>query len=238
MSSSSFSSFSFEDLNFDFANLEDMIRKLFFETYTYPPYPQKINNYYNLYEICLKNFDRGLLHDLNVWKWLFNDLKFESKVKEDEWGKQTLATFYPKYNTSSTMWTGTFGKNIIHEFFTGMHKNKPLLFPNKPIEEHRFQKLQPDLYIPNEYVVEVKTSTFLTTGTANEKIYSVPMKYSEITTIFKVPTLLIVLVGNTELYFEKTVDSDVKRDLLKYYFETLHHKYIPATSLLQCISLL
>jgi hypothetical protein len=230
MSSSSY--INFEDLTFDF--YEDIYKDIF-ETNVFLVNNEK--NYEELYDLSLRYFERGLLHEKSVWKWLFNDLIFESKNKEDEWGKTILSKNYPSYG-QNVMWTGTFGKKIVFEFFQGMHQNAPELFTEKPIEEFRLLKMQPDLYIPKNYIVEVKTSTYLTTGTANEKIFSVPFKYANATSVFQVPKLHIIVVGNSEVYFTKMVDTEMKRQMLDFFYERLNHRFIPATRLLQCISLL
>lgn len=245
---SSSSHYLFKDLNFDFPKRADstesksslekkpLIFKDIFESNSFLEFENSLSTK-ELHDLSLKYFENGLLHEETVWKWLFHELHFESKIKEDEWGKYILSKNYTNYG-KSVMWTGTFGKKIIFEFFQGMHKNIPDLFPENPIEEFRLDQMQPDIYVPGNYVVEVKTSTYMTRGTANEKIFSVPIKYSSVTNVFHVPKLYILVLGNAEVYFKKMIDTELKKQMLQFYYEKLNHRFVPATKLLQCISLL
>ena len=68
------------------------------------------------------------------------------------------------------------------------------MYSNK--KPKRFEHFEPDLDC-DQLIVEVKTQTYFTTGTAGEKILGVPYKYSSVPRIFG-KELIILCIGNAE----------------------------------------
>jgi len=97
--------------------------------------------------------------------------KKELKAKEDIWGKKFIG------KEEETMWTGIFGECIAKEIFLlhDFEVTKPKKISGMQLDWLVSSKESCDKF---EYLVEVKTQTFYTTGTAGEKILSVPLKYA------------------------------------------------------------
>lgn len=107
----------------------------------------------------------SLLRDRNVVKWIYGDLSFlhaQTKEGEDAWGRQF---------TTKQQWSGHFGERLCKEVLMLREENV-----RKP---EKFDKFQLDLEI-DTHMIEVKTQTYLTTGTAGEKILGVPFKYADV----------------------------------------------------------
>ena len=130
-----------------------------------------------------------LLRDKNILKWLFGDLSFikKSKNEEDIWGRNVLK-IRRKDLKLDKQWTNKFGEHICEEIFYLLEKN--ISIPKK--KKH----FQPDLE-NDEYIIEVKTGTYYTTGTASEKILGTPLKYCEIPELYN-KKLQIICVGGAE----------------------------------------
>jgi hypothetical protein len=142
-----------------------------------------------------------LLRRKEVIQWIFGDLSFlpciekknktvdESKYKllEDEWGQNTLKLIRPDLKLDK-QWTNRFGEYLCQEIYTLMGKD--VYKPKK--KEH----YQPDCEIDTN-IIEVKTGTFHTSGTAGEKILGCPFKYAEIPDLYSKP-LTILCIGGAE----------------------------------------
>ena len=135
-----------------------------------------------------------LLRDNNVVQWLFGDLSFlgdgkrkDLKVLEDIWGRKTMKLRRPDLKLDK-QWTNLFGEYICEEiyFLYGKHVSKPA----------KKNRLQPDKEI-DDAIIEVKTETYYTEGTAGEKILGTPFKYSEVPTLYGKP-LKILCIGGAE----------------------------------------
>jgi hypothetical protein len=136
-----------------------------------------------------------LFRNSNVVNWIFGDLSFiienipksKYKEKEDEWGRNVLKIKRPDL-VLDKQWTNKFGEHIIEELY--MLINKPINKPNK------INHLQPDLE-SEDFIIEVKTQTYYTTGTASEKILGTPYKYADIPTLYNKPLKIVVC----QIYF-------------------------------------
>jgi len=136
-----------------------------------------------------------LFRNSNVVNWIFGDLSFiienipksKYKEKEDEWGRNVLKTKRPDL-VLDKQWTNKFGEHIMEELY--MLINKQI---NKP---KKINHLQPDLET-DDFIIEVKTQTYYTTGTASEKILGCPFKYADVPTLYNKP-LKIVCIGGCE----------------------------------------
>ena len=173
-----------------------------------------------LEELIQKNTNQKivLFRNSNVVNWIFGDLSFiienipksKYKEKEDEWGRNVLKTKRPDL-VLDKQWTNKFGEHIIEELY--MLINKPINKPNK------INHLQPDLD-SEDFIIEVKTQTYYTTGTASEKILGTPYKYADIPTLYNKP-LKIVCIGGCEkalLDFDVlNTNSENKKKILECY---------------------
>jgi len=140
--------------------------------------------------------DVVLLKEKEVIQWLFGDTSFllsEKKVnkkalkkREDSWGKEMLQLVYPDFN--STQWTGPFGERIVKELYTLIGKSI-----SKPKNKNGFE---PD-FETNDFIIEVKSQTYYTDGTAGEKILGTPLKYADVPELYSKP-LNIICIGNAE----------------------------------------
>ena len=153
-------------------------------------------------DICLNPDPRiVLLKEKEVIQWLFGDLSFlpeiekknktadksTLKVLEDKWGQTTLKKRRPDLKLDK-QWTNKFGEILCEELCILQGKEY-----NKPVNKEHFQ---PDLEI-DEYIIEAKTQTFYTEGTAGEKIMGCPVKYSRIPNLYSKP-LKIICIGGAE----------------------------------------
>jgi hypothetical protein len=160
----------------------------------------EIDNIYNT--ICkIDHSDIVLLKQKTVIQWLCGDLSFlpeiektnksndnkKYKIHEDNWGKHMLKMKHPEKEVKS-QWSNTFGESLCKELYIlcGKHVSKPEEKDNK----------RPD-YETEDVIVEVKTGTFYTPGTAMEKILGCPFKYVDIPELYGKP-LHIVCLGGAE----------------------------------------
>jgi hypothetical protein len=136
-----------------------------------------------------------LLAQESVVRWLLGDLSFLPKARtavafkelEDEWGRGVMRRRRPDLKLDK-QWTNKFGEHICEELYTLMGKTV-----TKPARKCNYQ---PDTET-NDAIVEVKTQTYYTSGTAGEKILGSPFKYAEIPELYEKP-LLILCVGGAE----------------------------------------
>jgi len=107
-----------------------------------------------------------------------------------------------------------FGELLCEELYNILGKN-----PHKPeCKEH----YQPDFETDNE-IIEVKTQTYLTDGTAGEKILGCPFKYSEIPFLYNKPLKIVCLGGAEKLSRERYGNlpgkktNNIKNNFLEFY---------------------
>lgn len=142
-----------------------------------------------------------LLRDPEVIQWLFGDCSFlpeiekknktndEKKYKllEDEWGREKTKMRRPDLKLDK-QWTGIFGQHLCEELYLlqGIPGFKPLKQNTHQLD-----------WEVDDHMVEVKTETYYTSGTAGEKILGVPYKYADVPDLYKKP-LKIVCIGGAE----------------------------------------
>jgi hypothetical protein len=212
-------------------------------------------------EFISKNEDTKivLLRQKEVIQWLFGDLSFlpaiEKKNKtadgdkykdlEDKWGKamgkeflkKTMAQTMLKKNPHSHIkldkqWTGPFGESICVEIYTLLGKvvSKPA---NK---EHHVPDWEVD-----DAIIEAKTGTFHTSGTAGEKILGCPFKYAEIPELYGKPLKILCMGGAEKDCKEKYGNlpgvkcSPQKKRFLDFFGEN-RIEYIGASDILRSLS--
>jgi hypothetical protein len=143
-----------------------------------------------------------LLKNKQVLQWLFNDLSFlnptnatqpiknkckDMKTLEDAWGRAVMKSLRPDLGMDK-QWTNLFGEYMCKELYALQGKAT-----SKPLNKNNFQ---PDVEI-DDAIVEVKTQTYHTTGTAGEKIMGAAFKYAEIPELYGKP-LKIMCFGGAE----------------------------------------
>ena len=156
----------------------------------------------NIFEKINKNKDKRiiLLRDLEVLRWIFNDMSFlkgknqkELKKLEDRWGFDKLKNKYS--NLPEKQWSNSFGEYIAQELCILQNKNyecqKKTTLPDR-------KTFKLDIEVEDS-MIEVKTGTRYTQGTAHEKIAGVPFKYRNVPTLYKKP-LKILCIGKAEDY--------------------------------------
>lgn len=150
--------------------------------------------------------------------------------KEHIWGNyyRQLITKDKKFTTN---WTTTVGEHFVQDILI-------LLGHNNVIKPHKKENYQPDI-ITNKGVFEVKSRTWGTSGTAGEKIYGVPWKYSGVPRLFGKP-LYIVLVGAQEerdgaeeLFSLLTPD---KLEFMKFY-KSMNIHFVKLSDILKLLGL-
>mgnify|MGYP007047405692 CR=1 FL=1 len=200
-----------------------------------------------LVKIIAKNKNQNiiLLRQKEIIQWIFNDLTFLPiiddelcmtkrkkilKKNEFEWGKKMLLLKNKNIKVNK-QWTNKFGEYICEEIYTLLDKN--VYIPKK------INHFQPDLETDNE-IIEVKTGTYGTEGTAHEKILGVPFKYADIPELYKKP-LKIFLIGESErkgrdLYgiLNSNKRTDKKNKYINFFKEN-GIEYIASTDLLKSL---
>jgi hypothetical protein len=182
-----------------------------------------------------------LLRNREVVHWMFGDTSFlgvpeqkgkvayEKKLSEAEnaWGRRTLKTRRPDLDLKS-QWTGPFGEHICQEMFvlSGTDASKP----------KTREGFKPDLETADA-IIEVKTQTFWTEGTAGEKILGCPFKYADIPEMYSKP-LKIVCIGGAEKDCREQYGNlpgakctAQKKEFIEFYAEK-RIEYVGATDML------
>jgi hypothetical protein len=140
-----------------------------------------------------------LLRNEEVVRWLFGDLSFLPKLTaggkvetaaryktiEDKWGRAALKTRRPDLKLGK-QWTGKFGEHVAEEMY--------MLLGESVTKPARQEHYQPDVETDSA-IIEVKTGTYFTGGTAGEKILGCPFKYAEIPELYSKPLKILCLGG-------------------------------------------
>lgn len=204
-----------------------------------------------------KNDKVVLLKSKSVVQWLFGDLSFLQSTKtefknnterlkymkciEDEWGKEMCKVRRPDLKFSNQR-TNKFGEHLCEEIYILL--GKQVSVPPKK------GSVKPDIETDDE-IIEVKTQTYYTSGTAGEKILGCPFKYCQVPTLYEKP-LYIVCLGGAERVCErqyKIFDASSRRSsgiqrnshqsgermkFIKFYKDQNIH-YMKATDLLKSL---
>lgn len=185
-----------------------------------------------------------MLRNREVIQWIFNDLSFlppvDAQIKtpiatqlknlEDIWGRSILKQIRPDLKLDK-QWTNKFGEYICFEIFILSGKKI-----NVPIKKHHYL---PDAEI-EEAIIEVKTGTYNTKGTAFEKILGCPFKYAEIPDLYG-KELQILCIGGAEKFCKEQYGNfpgakccAQKKKFLDFFREN-RIEYIAATDLILSI---
>lgn len=187
--------------------------------------------------------DIKLLKNKNVIQWLMGDLTFlpthdcnnsyEKKLKtkesEDKWGKSIMLELYPE-KIKVKQWTNSIGEALCSELFKLQNKDATKAKPKGGY--------QPDFEI-EDCVIEVKTGTYFTTGTASEKILGCPFKYIDVPDLWNKP-LVILCVGGAEKICRESYgilsggkqQTEGRKNVLDFY-KSRRIEYMGATDILK-----
>jgi len=186
-----------------------------------------------------------LLRNKEVIMWLLGDLSFlpsiEKKNKtldclkyknlEDKWGQDILKKRRPDLQLDK-QWTNKFGEHLCEELFILLGKRV-----SKPSKKEHYQ---PDSEV-DDAIIEVKTGTFYTSGTAGEKILGCPFKYSEIPDLYSKPLKILCIGGAERVCREQYGNLDgvkcspQKKKFLAFFKEN-QIEYIGATDILKSLN--
>lgn len=188
----------------------------------------------------IKSYKKGeivLLKEKEVLQWIFDDKSFLPKTSkkkdlkniEDEWGRKMLKLKRPDL-TLDKQWTNKFGEHIAEELYEILGKN--------PKSATKMKYLVPDLET-DDYIVEVKTQTYYTSGTAGEKILGTPFKYRDVPELYKKP-LLIVCVGGAEKICKENYgilskNKDENASKILYFYKSMSIEYMGITDILKTL---
>lgn len=186
-----------------------------------------------------------LLKQPGVIQWLYGDLSYlpsiiETKNKttnrkllkehEDKWGQTTLKVRRPDLKLGA-QWTNKFGEHLVEELYMLLGKTL-----SKPM---KIEGWQPDSEI-EDAILEAKAETFMTDGTAGEKILGTPFKYSKVPRLWGKP-LKIVCLGGAEKAAREDYGSlpgikcvEEKVEFLEF-FKSKNIEYIGATDILRSL---
>lgn len=179
-----------------------------------------------------------LLKNPDVVSWLLGDFNFlhvplsktitqhmnVSKKAEDDWGIDLMKTKRPELHFI-TQWTTKFGEDLAYEIYTllGETYKKP----------QKMEHFQPDGETDTN-IIEVKTGTYFTSGTAHEKIIGCKDKYIAIPDLYSKPLKILCIGGmiqkcNTQI-FEPRYNK--QKEILKHYKDVYLIEYIKFTDLM------
>ena len=209
---------------------------------------QKVYNVTRFMDFMSKIKDPNiiLLQKKEVVQWLFEDMTFlpeiikknktadgnQYKILEDKWGQAIMKLRRPDLKLDK-QWTNNFGEYICEEIYTLMGKvvSRPVIKENH----------KPDLEV-DDTIIEVKTQTFFTTGTAGEKILGSPFKYAEIPDLYG-KSLKIVCIGGAEKVCRETYGNlpglkcSIQKKKFLDFFRENKIEYIAASDILVSLML-
>ncbi|AGE50968.1 hypothetical protein PBCVCVB1_770L [Paramecium bursaria Chlorella virus CVB-1] len=184
-----------------------------------------------------------ILRNIDVLKWIFGNLTFLNipvnmnrnkgslcRSIEYDWGCSIVRSIRPEFE--SKQWTTIFGETVAKELYELMGHS---VMTDVPVMNH----LHPDV-LTTTHVVEAKTQTYHTTGTAGEKILGTPFKYAEVPDLYGKP-LHILCIGAAEKkcredYGNLGETTGRKKSFIDFY-KSMNIYYVAATdALLSLIS--
>ena len=143
------------------------------------------------------------LKNKEVVQWILQDTSFfpnnskektkkatteKNRIEENKWGA--------KITGKNKQWTNKFGEDICKELFILLGKDIKNATKKSCSEGEKEKRYQPD-FETDDYVIEAKTETYFTEGTASEKILGVPFKYADVPELYG-KMLKIVCIGGAE----------------------------------------
>ena len=127
-----------------------------------------------------------------------------------------------------------------HQFGEQIAKELLIIMGGNPRKPKKVDNMQLDLET-DDLIVEVKTKTYFTTGTASEKNGNVPFKYADLIDKFNKPLKILLIAGaesegRDKHYIGGTTTGPRQKDMIQYWFNT-KIQFIPFTVLLETVLL-
>lgn len=138
----------------------------------------------------------SFISTVGILEWIKGSGKWSNKGCQPKQNKTEVIWGCEILNKNTKMWSGELGEKIVKELL--IQKGCKVWKPKK-INGH-----QPD-FETDDYIYEVKTRNWTTSGTAGEKILGTPYKYADVPELYK-KKLKIVLVGYQEYEASKNFD--------------------------------
>jgi len=140
-----------------------------------------------------KKIKKKKVEDKDKPKYKYNKGQLLNKKRENEakWNMELMKEIRPdlfKKEHSQSSLFGPFGEILVKEYYimTGEFKtDKPEKKGGHDLDLETFKEM-----------IEVKTGSYFTTGTAGEKIFGVPYKYRKVPRLYNKPLLIILLGGD------------------------------------------
>ena len=149
-----------------------------------------------------------MLSNQTVHSWLLGNVKM-SKIQENEWGRALVAPYRPK-NSKAEAWSGILGEQLIREvYLDGWNPVK--LNGHKPDWETK------------DCIIEVKTQSWFTPGTAGEKIFGVPVKYRNLPALYNKPLVIVCFARAESIWFDMPRDESLVR--ITEFWKSMNIKY-------------
>ena len=138
-------------------------------------------------------FTNGITCKLIKTDKCIGTLRKEANIKEKEWGNNMIN------QSNNGNWTTLLGETLVYDVLKLKNEN-----PRKPKIINGYS---PDWETDN-YIYEVKTRNWTTTGTAGEKVFGVMYKYSDIPILYAKPLKIVCVAyqeyelthGNTKIF--------------------------------------
>lgn len=166
-----------------------------------------------------KKIKKNKVEDKNKPKYKYNKGKLLEKKRENEakWNMELMKEIRPdlfnKEHSQSSLF-GPFGEILVREYFI-------LIGEFKTDKPEKLGGHDLDLETLKE-MIEVKTGSYFTTGTAGEKIFGVPWKYADVPRLYNKP-LLVILIGGDKKDSELVCKSNVpEREDIKKYWKSIN----------------
>jgi hypothetical protein len=150
--------------------------------------------------------------------------------KEHNWGNY-YRHIITKDNKFTTNWTTCVGENFVKDILI-------LLGHTQVIKPNKRRGHQPDL-MTNKGVFEVKSRTWGTSGTAGEKIYGVPWKYSEVPRLFGKPLYIVLVAAQEERDGAEELFSLLTPDKLEFmnFYKKMNIQFVKLSDILKLLGL-
>jgi hypothetical protein len=154
-----------------------------------------------------------------------SQIREEANKNEKEWGNSIIG------QQSNGNWTTLLGENLVHDVLVLKGKN-----PRKPKKMNGYN---PD-WETDDFIWEVKTRNWTTSGTAGEKVLGTMYKYSDIPNMYGKPLRIVCIAyqeweltnGTTKIFGDI---SENKRGFLNY-AKSIGIKYVKFSDLLASIN--
>jgi hypothetical protein len=164
-----------------------------------------------------KKYKNKKIEDTDKPKYKYNKGVFNKKLEENEaeWNMKLMKEIRPdlfKKKSNQKSKFGLFGEILVKEYYilTGEFKtDKPEKLGGYDLDLETLKEM-----------IEVKTGSYFTTGTAGEKTYGVPYKYRKVPRLYNKPLLIILLGGDKKDSDLVCETDDPENDEYKDFFKS------------------